>query len=509
MSTTAAPVLATRGLCKDYGSGLVVRDVSLDLHPGSIHALLGENGAGKSTYIAMISGALAPTSGQVLVDGQPAALRSVRAAHDAGVVALPQELTLVPTLGAAENILLGLPRQGARVLHRRRDAHRAATEHLATLGQRLPLDVPVRELPAVQQTMVALARALARDARVLVLDEPTAALTDTETAQLFRVLRSLRDAGTAILYVSHRLAEVFDLADTITVLRGGAHVWTKPVAHTGTDDVVAAMTGASTPGVDAAAPAPLSTTTPEPDTTPTPVLTARALTGTTVAGIDLDLHPGRILGIAGLAGAGRSELLGLLAGARRPRAGTVDLDGADVTRRPLGARLRAGIALVPEERRSQGLVLSDSIERNIALPNLAALASAGVLRPARERAAARRHVADLRINATSERQVVAELSGGNQQKVVLAKYLQRTPRVLLLDEPTRGIDVGTKAEIHQLVRALAAEGVAVAVVSSEIPELVALADEIAVLHEGRLAGRLPAAGATETEILHLCYGRPA
>ena len=544
-ATGSAPPLATRALTKDYGSGPVVRGVSLDVHAGTIHALLGENGAGKSTLITMAVGALEPTSGEVLVDGSPTALRSVRAAQDAGIAALPQELTLVPTLGAAENILLGLRRPGSRLLRRRGDEARRAAELLATLGQSLPSDVPVRELSAVQQTMVALARALARDARVLILDEPTAALTDTETAQLFRVLRTLRDSGTAILYISHRLAEVFALADTVTVLRNGALVWTKPVAATGTDDVVAAMTGRADPGAgasvaartDSAAPAVVRTEgTAAPDdalaaavermadagdatedatAAAAPVeahpvaLRARGLTGARVRDVDLELRAGRILGIAGLAGAGRSELLGLLAGARRPSAGTVHLDGADVTRRSLGARLRAGIALVPEERRSQGLVLADSVERNIALADLPGLSAAGVLRPARERAAARRHMTDLRIVATSVRQPVTQLSGGNQQKVVLAKFLQTAPRVLLLDEPTRGIDVGTKGEIYQLVRRLAGARVAVVVVSSEIPELLGLADEIAVLHEGRLTGPVPGAGATENSILHLCYGRPA
>ncbi|MFE2773855.1 sugar ABC transporter ATP-binding protein [Microbacterium resistens] len=496
---TRTAVLGTRGLSKDYGAVRVVSDITLDFHAGSIHALLGENGAGKSTLIKMLSGATATSAGELLVDGQPRSLKSVRDGQALGVVALPQELTLVPTLGAAENIFLGMRPPGVRGLVDRRRLDRDAGEQLARLGQRIPLNVPVGELSAVQQTMIALARALARDARVLILDEPTAALTDTETEQLFGVLRALRDAGTAILYVSHRLEEVFALADTATVMRNGRHVWTKPIAETDTDDVVSAMIGREHGQVYP----------PRSDDPGEVVLRVEGLSGYTLRDVTLEARSGRVLGIAGLAGAGRSELLKIVAGAQRARAGTVRLGDADVTGRSLGASMDAGISLVPEERRSQGLVMTDSVQANIALANLRALSTLGVLSRARERETAQRRATELQIKATSIRQPVDELSGGNQQKVVLAKYLERRPRVLLLDEPTRGIDIGTKAEIYQLIRRLADEGVAVLVVSSEIPELLGLADEIAVLHEGRLTGVVPAAGATEESILHLCYRKSA
>ncbi|TXK14573.1 sugar ABC transporter ATP-binding protein [Microbacterium wangchenii] len=492
---TAAPVLATRGLSKDYGPVRVVSDLSLEFHAGSIHALLGENGAGKSTLIKMLAGVIAPSGGEVVLDGVPAALRSVRDGQARGVVALPQELTLVPTLGAAENIFLGTRRRGIPGIVDRRRLDRDARALLERLGQALPLNVPVGELSAVQQTMIALARALARDARVLILDEPTAALTDTETEQLFVVLRALRDAGTAILYVSHRLEEVFALADTATVMRNGRHVWTKPIAQTHTDDVVSAMIGREHGQVY---PARAGTAGPV-------LLAVDDLGGYTLRGVSLQARSGRVLGIAGLAGAGRSELLKIIAGAERAQTGRVLLDGDDVTRLGLARSMDAGIAYVPEERRSQGLVMTHSIQANIALGNLRALSVAGVASARREREAAERGRTDLQIKTTSVGQPVEELSGGNQQKVVLAKYLQRRPRVLLLDEPTRGIDIGTKAEIYQLIRRLADEGVAVVVVSSEIPELLGLADEIAVLHEGRLTGVADPAASTEESILHLCY----
>ncbi|MDZ8274804.1 sugar ABC transporter ATP-binding protein [Microbacterium aquimaris] len=497
-SPPASVVLSTRGLSKDYGPVRVVADISLDFRAGSIHALLGENGAGKSTLIKMLSGATLPSEGAVLVDDAVRTFRSVRDGQAHGVVALPQELTLVPTLGAAENIFLGTRRAGSRVVIDRRRLDRDARAHLAELGQDVPMDVPVGELSAVQQTMIALARALARNARVLILDEPTAALTDTETEQLFTVLRALRDAGTSILYVSHRLEEVFALADTATVMRNGRHVWTKPIEQTDTDDVVAAMIGRTQEQLY-----------PHRATHAGElVLEVSGVHGYTVRGVSMSARAGRVLGIAGLAGAGRSELLKIIAGAEAAQGGTITLDGRDLTRASLSAVMDAGVVLVPEERRSEGLVMTHSIQTNIALANLRSLSTVGVMSAARERSTAERRKTDLQIKATSVRQAVDELSGGNQQKVVLAKYLERSPRVLLLDEPTRGIDIGTKAEIYHLVRGLADDGVAVIVVSSEIPELLGIADEIAVLHEGHLTGFVGADEATEESILHLCYRKP-
>jgi ribose transport system ATP-binding protein/rhamnose transport system ATP-binding protein len=495
----APPLLALHGLTKSYGPVRVVDDVSFDVAAGSIHALLGENGAGKSTLIKMLAGVVSIDGGHLEVDGVRHRPASVRAAQSLGIVALPQELTLVPGLDAADNIYLGHRQPGVLGVVDRRRLERDAAAQLARLGQTVPLRIPVGELSAVQQTLVALARALVRDARVLVLDEPTAALTDAETAQLFTVLRGLRDAGTAVVYVSHRLEEVFRLADTVTVLRNGAHVWTKPVDRTGTDDVVRAMIGRSTDEVFA-----------RRDATPgAVVLAVDDLHGHRLRGVDLTVREGEVLGVAGLAGSGRSELLRIVGGAQRAAGGRVLLDGVPVSPRSVGRAMAAGIALVPEERRRQGLILSESIQGNIALADPRAVSRLGVASRARERDLARRHVDALRIRARSVRQPVRELSGGNQQKVVLAKYLQRRPRVLLLDEPTRGIDVGTKTEIYALIRALADDGVAVVVVSSEILELLGVADRIAVLHEGRLTATVDARTSDEESVLHHCYGEPA
>ena len=495
LASSAPPVLGVCGLSKDYGPIRVVNGIRMEVQAGTIHALLGENGAGKSTLIKMLAGVIASDDGHIEVDGVPQNARSVKEAQKLGIVALPQELTLVQTLGASENIFLGKREPGSRGLFNRRRLDSHAAEQLARLGQSIPLRTPIRELSAVQQTMVALARALAWDARVLILDEPTAALTDTETEQLFAVLRKLRAAGTAIIYVSHRLEEVFQLADVATVMRNGSLVWTKPIETITSDAVVAAMIGRSQDEVF-----PARSLYPGVE-----ILRVEQLHGYRLKGVTLSVSSGRVLGIAGLAGAGRSELLKIMAGVQKPASGTVLLNGAPL---PLGSvkkTMKAGVALVPEERRSQGLIMTESIQGNIALANLEAISRFGVADRAKEKGMADAKVRELRIKAVSVRQPVSELSGGNQQKVVLAKYLQRQPEVLLLDEPTRGIDVGTKAEIYALIRQLADAGVAVVVVSSEIPELLGVTDEIAVLHEGSLVGVLPTDQADEEMILRYCY----
>ena len=494
----ATPLLGARGLSKDYGPVRVVSDIHLDLAPGSIHALLGENGAGKSTLIKMLAGVILPSEGHIEVDGELQTPRSVREAQELGIVALPQELTLVPGLTAADNIFLGRAQPTSLGMIRKSQLTAEAAKLMALLGQSIPLTIPVGELSAVQQTMVALARALARNASVLILDEPTAALTDTETEQLFVVLRALRDSGTAILYVSHRLEEVFALADTATVMRNGSHVWTKPITMTSPADVVAAMIGRNQGEVY---PARSAADGKE-------VLRVTEVYGYRLRNVSITARTGRVLGIAGLAGAGRSELLKLIAGVEKPQGGSIEFEGNDITGTSIAAAMNAGIVLVPEERRSQGLIMTETIQGNIALANLSAVSTGGVASKRKERAVAKAKAAELQIKATSVNQPVDELSGGNQQKVVLAKYLERKPRLLLLDEPTRGIDIGTKAEIYTLIRRLAETGVAVVVVSSEIPELLGIADEIVVLNEGRVTGSVTAATSDNESILNYCYRKP-
>lgn len=495
---TPTPTLQVEGIVKRFEGVHALNGARLEVRPGEIHALLGENGAGKSTLIKIITGIHEPDAGSIRLNGEEVEFASVRAANRAGIVALYQELSIVPSISVAENILLGEETPSMAGVVRWAHLRRRAKEQLQRINQKIPLGKLAGELSPVQQTMVAFARALATDARVLILDEPTASLTDTEIRDLFAVLRSLRDEGVSIVYVSHRLEEVFELCDRLTIMRNGETIITKPVAESHIDEVISLMVGRSPDAL-------------YPDrgtTTDTPVMTVERLSGRRVSDVSFTLHAGEVLGIGGLAGSGRSELLRLIAGAQRHTAGEIAVGETILPRRGgVGRALEAGIALVPEERRSQGVILGASIQDNITLANLGTVSSAGYVAGNRVADIAKRGIADLRIKARSPRQHVGELSGGNQQKVVLAKMLARSPRVLLMDEPTRGIDVGTKAEIYRLIRQLAAQGTAVIAVSSELPELIGMSDRIIILHEGRVSGEVPAEGADDEILLSYCYGK--
>ena len=496
---SAPPVLDVRDIVKRFDGIQALRGVGLEVRPNEIHALLGENGAGKSTLIKIITGLYKQDEGEVLIGGEPVDFANVRAAHKAGVVALYQELSIVPTISVAENIVLGEGAPSTLGVVRWNELHRRARAQLARLNQNIPLRRLAGTLSPVQQTMVAIARALSADAKVLILDEPTAALTDTEIGDLFTVLRGLRDEGVAIVYVSHRLEEVFELCDRLTVMRNGRTIVTKAVADSSIGDVIATMVGREQ-----------SELYPARDTaTDELVLRVRGLSGRRVSDVSFEVHAGEVLGIGGLAGSGRSELMRLLAGAQKRTAGTVDVADVSLSRRGVGRALDAGIALVPEERRSQGVILSAPISENIALANLRAVSPGGVVSGRRVAKLAKRALTELQVKANGIRQPVGQLSGGNQQKVVLAKMLARNPKVLLMDEPTRGIDVGTKAEIYRLIRRLAAQGTAVIAVSSELPELIGISDRILVMHEGRVSGEVDAATADDEHILTYAYGRDA
>ncbi|MFT4306515.1 MAG: sugar ABC transporter ATP-binding protein [Microbacterium sp.] len=494
----APPALEAVDIVKSFDGVHALKGAGLSVRRGEIHALLGENGAGKSTLIKIVTGLLAPDAGTIRRSGRPVEFASVRSAHRAGIVALYQELSIVPTTSVAENILLGdqLPSRGGVV--DRRALHRRAQEQLDRLNQRIPLRRLAGDLSPVQQTMVAVARALATDAQVLILDEPTASLTDTEIREVFTALRTLRDEGVAIVYVSHRLEEVFELCDRLTIMRNGETIVTEDVAATTIDEVISTMVGRSAGSLYPDRAAAVGDVT----------IRVEHLHGNRVKDVSFVARAGEVLGIGGLAGSGRSELLRLLAGAQRLRAGTVVVDGVRYpARTSVGRILDAGVALVPEERRSQGVMLGASIQDNIALANIAAVSRGGMVSSSRIAQIAKRGMADLRIRARSPRQAVGQLSGGNQQKVVLAKMLARRPKVLLMDEPTRGIDVGTKAEIYRLVRELAATGTTVIAVSSELPELIGMSDRILIMHEGSISGDVDADAADDELLLSYAYGR--
>jgi len=495
----AAPILEVRGITKHFDGVQALRGIDLDVRPGEIHALLGENGAGKSTLIKIITGLYQQDQGEVLVAGEQVDFASVRTAHRAGVVALYQELSIVPTISVAENIVLGEDAPSTLGFVRWKELRAHARAQLDRLGQQINLRRLAGGLSPVQQTMVAVARALSIDAKVLILDEPTAALTDTEIEGLFSVLRSLRDEGVAIVYVSHRLEEVFALCDRLTVMRNGRTIVTKNVSDSSINDVISTMVGREQDEMYPARGTGAGGV----------VLSVDGLSGRRVSDVSFEVRAGEVVGIGGLAGSGRSELLRLLAGAQKSTAGVVQVEGSAPVGRGVGRALDAGIALVPEERRAQGVILSAPIADNVAIANLKSVSPGGIVSQRRIVQLAKRALADLQIKARSVRQPVGQLSGGNQQKVVLAKMLARNPKVLLMDEPTRGIDVGTKAEIYRLIRELAATGTAVVAVSSELPELIGLSDRILVMHEGRISGEVEADGADDELLLTYAYGRDA
>jgi ribose transport system ATP-binding protein/rhamnose transport system ATP-binding protein len=494
----APPALEAEGISKHFDGVFALNGARLSVKAGEIHALLGENGAGKSTLVKVLTGVYTPDSGRILRSGDEVQFTDVRVANRAGIVALYQELSIIPSISVAENILLGerTPSRGGIVQWA--TLRRRAQEQLDRLHQKIPLRQLAGELSPVQQTMVAFARALANDAQVLILDEPSASLTDTEIQELFAVLRSLRSHGVAIVYVSHRLEEVFELCDRFTIMRNGETVLTKDVADSHIDEVISTMVGRSPDQLF-----------PDRGTATTTVaLAVENLSGRRVQDVSFVAHRGEVLGIGGLAGSGRSELLRILAGAQKHKSGTIMVGQTTLPHsHGVPRALDAGMALVPEERRTQGVILNATIQDNIILANIPAVSSFGWASGSRIAVMTQRGMADLQVKARSPRQPVSELSGGNQQKVVLAKMLARNPAVLLMDEPTRGIDVGTKAEIYRLIRMLAAKGTTVVAVSSELPELIGMSDRVLIMHEGRIAGVARSEDADEELLLAYCYGK--
>ncbi|MER8032222.1 sugar ABC transporter ATP-binding protein [Streptomyces bauhiniae] len=492
------PVLAAQGLSKSFGAVRALRNVSLELYAGQVHALAGENGAGKSTLIKILAGVHRPDTGVLSLRGEPVVLHGPADARDAGVAVIHQEPTLFPDLSVAENIYMG--RQPRRSL--RRVDHRAMNAAAGALFARLAVDLdperPARGLSIADQQLVETAKALSFDARVLIMDEPTAALTGSEVSRLFGVVRALRDQGCAILFVSHRLEEIFDLCQYVTTLRDGEVVASEPVADLTEDALVRRMVGRD-----------LGELYPkEPADPGEVVLNVRRLTREGVfTDVSFEVRGGEIVGLAGLVGAGRSEVARAVFGVDKWDAGAAEVCGRPLTNGSPSAAMAAGLVLVPEDRRAQGLVMDMSIERNIGLTGLRSTVRAGLMDRGAERSRALDWAVRLKVKYARIADAVGTLSGGNQQKVVLAKWLATGPRVLIVDEPTRGIDIGTKAEVHRLLSGLAGDGVAVLMISSDLPEILGMADRVLVMHEGRLTAELPRADATEEAVLAAATGR--
>ncbi|MFJ1790573.1 sugar ABC transporter ATP-binding protein [Kitasatospora griseola] len=474
-----------------------LNDVTLDLPGGSVTALMGENGAGKSTLLKILTGDHRPTGGHVLLDGRPVDLRSPADARAAGIRIVPQEPEIVPHVSVAENVYTGsLPRRAGRRLDRAELRRRIAAD-LDRLGFADVLDPDLlgSQLTAAQRQLVEIMRALtgADAARVIAFDEPTSSLSEHEVDALFALIDRLRDQGVAVVYVSHRMQEILRLADRIAVLRDGALVGVRDARTTTEDELVRLMVGRD-----------LSTMFVRRSVvTDRVVLDVRDLTTDRVRGIDLRIHAGEVVGLAGLIGAGRSELALALAGDLPVRSGSVTLDGRPLPSGNPGAVIRAGLGLAPEERKAQALFLHRTIRDNTSIAVLERLRRFRFVRRGAERDLAQEYTDRLRVRAPSIEHEVRKLSGGNQQKVVLARWLARRPKLLILDEPTRGIDVGAKAEIYRIVADLAEQGVALLVISSELPELLGLADRIVVMQNGRTTGELNRAEATEEAVLAL------
>jgi len=493
-----APLLALRGIGKSFLGVRVLDGVDLDVAPGEVHAVVGENGAGKSTLMKIVSGAYAPDEGAVEFDGQSRAFRGPRDAQRAGVGIIHQEFNLLPERTVAENVYLG-HEPTRRGLVDRREMLDRTRRLLASIGETtLPADAPVGRLGVAQQQVVEIAKALALDARLLIMDEPTAALADHEVELLYGLVRRLQERGIGLLYVSHRLTEVFDLSSRITVLKDGRRVTTVDTAATTADELVRHMVGRE-----------LSSYYParaDPDDVGQVRLTVRDAGNRKLRGVTLDLRAGEVLGVGGLQGSGRSALARALFGVAPFTSGEVTLDGRPVRLRSARAAMRAGIAYVTEDRKGEGIVARQSVLDNALLASRAVFAtrSGRATRTIR----VRELLAAVQVRSAGDDQEIRFLSGGNQQKVVLARWLAINPKILLFDEPTRGIDVGAKSAIHDLVRSLARDGAAVLMISSELPELLGMSDRIIVLRDGRVAGELPA-GATEEDVVALAVGTVA
>jgi ABC-type sugar transport system ATPase subunit len=489
------PLLRMEGITKSFPGVRALRGVDLELRGGELLALLGENGAGKSTLIKVLAGAHLPDAGVVRIDGREVPIRNPIDARRAGVAVMYQEFNLVPSLSAAENIFLGGERRGWL---RHGEERRRAEELFRRVGVPVPPDALCRDLSIAQQQVVEIAKALAADARILVMDEPSATLTLQEVEALFAVIRDLKRHGLGIIYISHRLEEIDAVADRVMVMRDGEQVGTLPARQAARDRLIEMMVGRR---LDQEFPR-RSVTVGEPR-----LVVKDLRRGTKVRGVSLVVRRGEVVGLTGLVGSGRTETARLIFGADRADCGRVEVDGRPVRLSHPRDAIRAGIALLTEDRKGQGLVPAHSVRDNFALPNLASWSRLGFVNRRREREAFGRRVEALRIRVADPEQPARNLSGGNQQKVVLAKWLERDCDVVIFDEPTRGIDVGAKYEIYLLINELAARGKAILMICSELPEVLGMSDRILVMHEGRLSGEITdVAGATQEQVLQLAVG---
>ncbi|MGP9604621.1 MULTISPECIES: sugar ABC transporter ATP-binding protein [unclassified Brachybacterium] len=493
MTDERTALLTLEAVSKSFGPVTVIDDVTVHVRAGEVEVLLGENGAGKSTLIKMMSGIYQPDAGRILVEGKPVRLPDVKAAEKLGIATIHQELNLVPQLSVAENITLGRTPQRLGMVDRR-EMHRIARHALEQIGLDVPLDQPVGELGIARQQLVEIAKALSQNARLLILDEPTAALTGREIDALFAVVADLKAKGVGMVFISHHLDEIPRIGDTVSVLRDGKFIAQVP-ADTGQEQLVSLMVGR-----DIADQFPRR----RGETQGEVLLEVDALTSEgSFRGVSFNVHAGEVLGIAGLVGAGRTEVLRAVFGADPYDTGAVTLQGKPLRAHDVGRSINRGLGLVPEDRKSQGLVLDASVDENAGYATLRTTAKHGLADRRGQRRRAAKVTEQLAVRMAGLDQPIRNLSGGNQQKVVFARWVMAGSTVLLLDEPTRGVDVGAKVEIYELINEITEAGGAVVMVSSELPEVLGMSDRILVMSNGQVAGILDADGATEDSVMNL------
>lgn len=487
-------LLELSGIHKTFPGVYALNDVKLDLKAGEVHALLGENGAGKSTLINVLGGIYKADAGEIFIDGQPVSIQGVKDAQACGIAIIHQELVLVPYMTIAENIFLGREPKTKMGTVDQRKMQKDAQALIESVGLYLKSSTQVRRLSVAQQQMVEIAKALSLNARVLVMDEPTSSLTDTEVEFLFRTVRNLKEQGVGIVYVSHRMSELFEITDRITVLRDGKYIDTKVTAETNVDELVYLMVGRELENY-------YTRNRREPGEV---LLEAKHIESQKVlTDVSFQVRAGEILGFSGLVGAGRSELMRAILGLDRIDGGQVLIEGRDVGRLSVDKAQEYGLVMIPENRKLQGLILKNTVSFNLTLAVLKNFIRGVFVNQATEREIVEESTVNLRIKTPSPKQKVGNLSGGNQQKVVIGKWLAAKPRILILDEPTRGVDVGAKADIYAIIDDLAAQGIAIILVSSELNEIINMCDRVLVMSGGRITGELAHEEFSQERIMQL------
>jgi rhamnose transport system ATP-binding protein len=487
------PILELEGISKRFPGVQALTDAHFDVRAGEVHALLGENGAGKSTLIKIISGVHKPDTGEMRINGQRVSFNTPREAQAMGIATIYQELSLYPELSVAENIFMGHAPRGFLGAVDWRTMRRKAQEILDSLEiYDLDVDSKVGSLTVGKRQRVEIAKALSLNARILIMDEPTAALTEADVQRLFGIVRLLRERGVGIIYISHRMEEVFTLTDRVTVLRDGHYVGTKPVQDVSSDELIEMMVGRT-----------IENLFPKLDTKiGQPVLEVRNLWNKPLCrDVSFTVRAGEIVGLAGLVGSGRSELAQTIFGFTPAQSGEILLNGDPIRVRTPADAMKHGIAYVPEDRGTQGLIREMRIRENVSLAVLKTLTQSGFIDNRQERDLANKAIQQLSIRAYSAEQAVNKLSGGNQQKVVVSKWLASNPKLLIMDEPTRGVDVGAKSEIHRLISELAAQGLAILMISSELPEVLGMSDRVLVMREGRIVAEFDRKDATQQNVV--------